>query len=94
MMKCATRNHASGIQEAVKLDAIEFIIIVAGLAGQALVTRQNRWGFVFWIVGNIALSWVFFGSGKFALIALHAVYSALQLWGFLTWKDTPRCPVR
>ena len=43
-------------------------------------------GFAFWIAGNVALSVVFSHSNQFALIALHALYSAIQIYSFISWS--------
>ena len=68
------------------MDFLQGIIIATGLIGQGLVAKRNRWGFAFWIAGNLALSVVFWRSGQFALIALHALYSAIQIYSFISWS--------
>ena len=68
------------------MDFLQGIIIATGLIGQGLVAKRNRWGFVFWIAGNLALSVVFWRSSQFALIALHALYSAIQIYSFISWS--------
>ena len=67
------------------MDALEIIIIVTGLIGQALVAKRIKWGFVFWIIGNLALSIVFWQSQKFGLIGLHAIYTSIQIYSFVNW---------
>ena len=67
------------------MDALQIVIIITGLIGQLLVARRNKLGFYFWIVGNCALSVVFWQSEKYGLIALHAVYSAIQVYSIWHW---------
>ena len=72
------------------MDFLQLIIIATGLVGQGLVAKRNRWGFVFWIAGNLALSVVFWRSSQFALIALHALYSAIQIYSFISWSRSDK----
>lgn len=68
------------------MDVLQAVIIITGIAGQLLVARRNKWGFALWIVGNLALSIVFYQNQKFGLIALHAGYSFIQIYSFINWS--------
>ncbi len=70
------------------MDLLQLLIITMGLAGQVLIARKHAGGYVFWIVGNIALMFMYHGLGQFGLIALQVANTAIQLFAITRWiKD-------
>lgn len=68
------------------MDALQLLIMCAGLVGQILIARKDRRGYLCWIVGNIALVWVYQDARQFGLIVLAIMNTAIQVHAFRHWR--------
>lgn len=65
-------------------------LVVLSLAGNVLVIRESRHGFLLWIVANTGWLVVSLGRQDFAQATLWCVYTALALWGWARWSRAAR----
>lgn len=72
---------------------LEWFGCFLGIAGAALLSLNNRWsgyGFVAFLVSNMA--WIGFGvlTGSNGLITMQIVFSMTSLFGIWQWLINPR----
>lgn len=66
----------------------EFINMCLSLVGAILNVLKNKWGFAFWIVGNI--SWLVYGfiTKQYYFMFQYFIFAITATWGFIAWmKD-------
>ena len=68
------------------MSIIAWIAVFIGLYGTYLNSNQNRRGFYFWIVSNIALAVVNLECGQMAQCVLFFIYTGLAVRGLARWK--------
>lgn len=56
------------------------------LAGNVLVVKRRRFGFMCWAVSNVALASYSILAREWALVLLFNVYFALAVWGWWSWR--------
>lgn len=72
------------------LNFIMGTLIILGIFGQILVTKNNRMGYLIWIITDIALAVFNFSQWKVAGAIgqgiLWTIYLIVSLWGFIVYK--------
>ena len=68
------------------MDWIQTFICITGLAGHLLIARQDRRGYWFWILGNLAIIKLSLGDGHYGMVGLFVVYTMISLNALRTWK--------
>jgi nicotinamide riboside transporter PnuC len=63
-----------------------WIFVVIALYGTYLNSNQDKRGFYFWTVSNIAFSLINLENGQLAQSVLFFVYTILAVRGLLMWK--------
>jgi hypothetical protein len=68
------------------MDWTQAFICITGLAGHLLIAKQDRRGYWFWILGNIAIIKLSLIDGHYGMAGLFLMYSfislqALRIWG-------------
>ena len=67
-----------------------WILTFVALAGTLLNARQDRRGFLLWMVSNTGLCIWNFTTGDFAQMTLFLCYLILAVYGFFSWKNSPK----
>jgi len=62
-----------------------WIFVLIALYGTYLNSSQDKRGFYFWVVSNVAFSLINLSCGMYAQAFLFAVYTALAIRGILVW---------
>lgn len=65
---------------------LTWLLAILALWGTWLNANQQREGFFFWIVTNVAFSIINFMIGQYAISFLFLVYTILAIKGLTTWK--------
>lgn len=63
-----------------------WIFVLCALYGTYLNSEQDRDGFYFWIVSNIAFTVINLETGMYAQAALFTVYTVLAVRGLMRWE--------
>ena len=61
-----------------------FVIIIA-LCGTYLNIKQNKYSFLVWTFSNFCLYCINIHIEMYAQAALFAIYTAMSVYGFITW---------
>jgi len=69
---------------------IEWMATALSLAGYALNVKKSRWGFVVWIAANTIWIWVGIQKDLWGLVLTMSVYTAMSVWGFISWSKGAR----
>jgi nicotinamide riboside transporter PnuC len=72
--------------------AITVVLTTLSLLGTVLVTKQDRRGFIVWIIANIGWSIIDYQAAQYAQAVMFAVYLGLAVWGYVRWQP-PQNPV-
>ena len=65
--------------------AIAIICMLAFVAGQWLVTKRSRFGFLIWGVSNLIVAAINFSSGDLAAGCLFLIYSLANGYSLFSW---------
>jgi len=60
------------------------------LAGNIFIIYRSRWGFAIWTAANIGWITANVMGGIQAQAALFGAYTALSVWGFLSWRSVKK----
>lgn len=63
-----------------------WIFVIIALIGTFLNANQDKRGFYFWIVSNIAFMVIELDAASFATAFLFFVYTSLSVYGLIKWK--------
>ena len=66
--------------------AITCMLTALSLVGTVLVTKQDRRGFIVWVIANAGWTVIDYQAGQFAQSLMFAVYLGLAVWGYVRWK--------
>ncbi len=66
---------------------LEAISALLGISGAILNVLKNKWGFVFWVIGNIL--WVVYGfmTKQYFFMIQYIVFASVAIWGFKRWYN-------
>ena len=70
-------------------DVYLWTLTVIALAGTVLNVRQQRLGFLFWIVSNLGFAIENALRGIYPVAVLFSVYLILAVAGWFSWKSKP-----
>lgn len=65
---------------------LEVIVVILSIAGQEYISRRNRKGFAFWLVGNLCGIAMFVLMGHPAMAALYSYYFVKCVQGLRHWS--------
>lgn len=71
---------------------VQALIVLTGVAGQFYNIKQNRIGFIFWIVSNSTALLVSFFKGYYGMMILYFFYCLMCLYGLHEWKKKAPTP--
>lgn len=63
-----------------------WLITVASIAGAIANIYKGVWGFVFWLIGDIAWMVIDFNAGLISQAVFFAVFGILAVWGIYQWN--------
>lgn len=64
-----------------------WLFVAVALAGNYAVVKKQRWGFLAWMVSNVAWASYDFYKEAYAQTFLMSVYFLLAIWGWHAWKQ-------
>ena len=62
-----------------------WVITCLSVGGAVLINFKNRWGFVFWMVANLAWAAIDFNRGIKEETVVFLVFFITSLCGFISW---------
>lgn len=66
---------------------IQAVILITGIVGNFYVARKEASGFVWWIVGNLALIAVSVRNELWLMVLLYAYYTGTAVYALCTWDN-------
>ena len=72
------------------LEILSWIITVIALTGAILNAKQNKWGFILWIISNSYLCILNHINHQYAQSVLFLAYLIITVSGFITWCKNER----
>lgn len=67
-----------------------WMITMVALLGTLLNAKQDRRGFLLWMISNTGLATWNFSIGEYAQATLFSIYLVLAVYGFFTWTKTSK----
>ncbi len=67
-----------------------WLVTAASLVGTVANIYKRRWCFAVWLVTNLAWTGYDLYLSAYPQAALMAVYAALSVWGWFSWKESER----
>jgi nicotinamide riboside transporter PnuC len=67
------------------MDWTQAFICITGLIGHLLIARQDKRGYWFWLLGNIAIIKISLIDGRYGMAVLFLVYTFISLQALRMW---------
>lgn len=64
---------------------MDWIGCILKLFSWSLVAKQNRWGFVFGVVGNAAFAYAAYESGLLGVVVYCFILTGIMFQGWFSW---------
>lgn len=69
-----------------------WLITLASVIGAIANIYKSVWGFVFWLIGDVAWMIIDYQNGLLSQAVVFAFFGILAIWGIVQWrKDGEAC---